>query len=290
MWRCGRRRRRAKEDVILPNTNISLLEFSQKQVPEFTPLGGSRPDAAVVACVAVWEEEEEEAKEDVILPPDVLDTTLAMLCSPPIIQHVSDLWEAHFKCHTATIRLCTADEEVESALKRMNTHMPRGGLSVRVMLGEAVTHLRDRFMIGWQDWRVCSRGTHWGQVDLTRTSLRRIGTFSLSGSVSLRTVTLPRSLTEVGDLFLTSCTNLRSVDMGHTALQTVGSCFAAGCSSLTTVVLPDTVTEVGRGFLDECGRVEVRSGSTAVQDAAAEYTRKLNSEAGDHGIAESVNE
>ena len=78
--------------------------------------------------------------------------------------------------------------------------------------------------------------------------------------------------------------------MGHTALQTVGSCFAAGCSSLTTVVLPDTVTEVGRGFLDECGRVEVRSGSTAVQDAAAEYTRKLNSEAGDHGIAESVNE
>ena len=59
------------------NTNniINLHHFCPMEVPDFTPLGGSRPDAAVVACVAVWEEEAPEVKEDVILPRDVLDTT-----------------------------------------------------------------------------------------------------------------------------------------------------------------------------------------------------------------------
>ena len=50
-----------------------VSRFCTACVPDFTPLGGSRPDAAVVACVAVWKEEE-EAEEDVVLPPDVLDT------------------------------------------------------------------------------------------------------------------------------------------------------------------------------------------------------------------------
>ena len=77
--------------------------------------------------------------------------------------------------------------------------------------------------------------------------------------------------------------------MGHTTLHTVGEMFAADCSSVTTVVLPDTVTEVGKEFLDGCGRVEVRSGSTAVQTAAAEHNQRrqyLNTETGDYGSAE----
>ena len=71
--------------AINSNIMINLNHFCTVNVPDFTPLGGSRPDAAVVACVAVWK------KEDVILPPDVLDTSLGMLCAPPIIKDVSDL-------------------------------------------------------------------------------------------------------------------------------------------------------------------------------------------------------
>ena len=271
---------------------LNLHHFCTMEVPDFTPLGGSRPDAAVVACVAVWEEEEEEAKEDVILPPDVLDTTLAMLCSPPIIQHVSDLREAHFKCHTATIRLCTADEEVEIALWEMTKHMPRGGLSVTVVLGQAVTDLRDRFF----DEKLGRRWTALGRIDFRRTLLQRIDSEFLNDCDSLTTVSLPRSLTEVGDLFLARCTSLRSVDMGRTALQTVGEFFAARCSSLTTVVLPDTVTEVGDFMLEWCDRVEVRSGSTAVQDARRRMGTQqrvwqyLNSDTGHNGCAEGVND
>ena len=66
--------------------------------------------------------------------------------------------------------------------------------------------------------------------------------------------------------------------MGHTALHTVGGYFAFRCLSLTTVVLPDTVTEVDTMFLLECGRVQVTSGSTAVQAAAAEHNADVDSE------------
>ena len=43
-------------------------------MPDFTSLGGCRPDAAVLGCAAMWLEEEEEAKKDAVPRPDVLDT------------------------------------------------------------------------------------------------------------------------------------------------------------------------------------------------------------------------
>ena len=80
--------------------------------------------------MAVWEEEEKDAEKDVILPPDVLDVALAMLCAPLTVRHVGDLRgrEAHFNCPTATVRLHTTDYYVEEALRRMTANMPRGAV------------------------------------------------------------------------------------------------------------------------------------------------------------------
>ena len=101
-----------------------------------------------------------------------------------------------------------------------------GGLSVTVVLGEAITDMREAFMceynIDGQKWHAL------GRVDLRQTSLQMIGTGFLFGSECLRTVALPPSLTEVGGAFLGSCRSLHSVDMGHTALHTVGQYFAWG--------------------------------------------------------------
>ena len=66
----------------------------------------------------------------------------------------------------------------------------------------------------------------------------------------------------------------QSTESGHGALHTIGDWFAYKCYRLTTVVLPDTVTEVSSRFLSFCGRVEVTSGSTAVQAAAAVHNKK----------------
>ena len=252
--------------------HINLSNFCTTSVPDFTPLGGSRPDAAVVGCTAVWMEEEEEAEKDVILPPDVLDTALAMLCAPLIVRHAGDLRgrEAHFQCHTATVRLQSTDEDAEEELRRITSDMPRGGLSVTLMLGAAVTELRDSFMSCWkndQQWGALGHQT-WealGRVDLRRTSLRRMGRLSLTWNDNLTSVTFPPSLTEVGGEFLLRCNSLQCIDMGHTAVHTFGYGFAAHCPRLTTVTLPPSLTVVGGEFLSRCNSLQcIDMGHTAL--------------------------
>ena len=268
--------KRADQSIDKSSSSTTQLNvFCTTKVPYFTPLGGNRPDAAVVACVAVWEEEEEEAKEDVILPPDVLDTTLGMLCSPLKVKKVEDLRarEAYFDFPTASIRLYTLDAEVEEELKKMTTHMPNGGLSVMAVLGGEVTRMRDNFMEETHNYAYNWQAL--GGLDLRRTSLESIGSSFLEGCRNLTTVTLPPSLTEVGDRFLRGCTRLQRVDMGHTALQTVGRCFANFCDDLSTVVFPDRVAYVGGFFLLDCGHVEVKSESTAVKEAAEAHHEYL---------------
>ena len=198
---------------------IDLQKFCKQSVPEFRPLGGGRPDAAVVACTAVWMEEEEETKADVYLPPDVLDTALAMLCSPLTVTHAGDLRgrETHFKhSPAATVRLLTCDEDAVNARKQITAHM-EGGLLVTVVLGQSVTELPDNFL---------HHCTALECADFGWTSLRRIGRRFLCECAGLTAVTLPQCLTEVGDAFLLGCTRLQQLEMQHTALHTVsiGSC------------------------------------------------------------------
>ena len=115
--------------------------------------------------------EEKDAKEDVILPPDVLDTSLAMLCAPLTVTHAKDLRgrEAHFGCPAVTVRLRNTDVEVMEALKGISANTPGGGLSVTVLLDESVTELIG-FMGGCNLFR---------RVDFRQTSLRKIGSFFL---------------------------------------------------------------------------------------------------------------
>ena len=286
----GRSDINAKKKV---NNRIHLPKFCTLIAPEFTPLGGSQPDAAVVACAAVWmedekeeekrekeeekreekEEEEKEAKKDDVtplpLPPDVLDTALAMLCAPLIVTtHAGDLLgrEAYFRCPTAVVHLRTLDTHVLKVLGKMSADMTWGGLSLIVSLEESITELP----------KDCFKWIALGRLDLRQTSLQSLGGSFLACCFELTSVTFPPSLTEVGGGFLGACYNLQHVDMGHTALQKVGGGFANDCRNLTSVVLPDTVTEVGQWFLVKCNHVvEVTSGSTAVQAAAAEHNTEV---------------
>ena len=146
----------------------------------------------------------------------------------------------------------------------MTSNMPEGALSVMVVLGEEVVELRNEFMCWFNVL---------GQVDFRQTSLRRIGDVCLTHNEYLSAVTLPPSLTELGQWFLKSCDKrLKCVDLRNTALRTIGDMFACRCFRLTTVMLPDTVTDVGEeNFLFMCGPVEVTSGSTTVRAAAAKH-------------------
>ena len=98
-------------------TSIDLRRFCTECVPDFAPLGGSRPDVAVVGCAAM-SAYEGGLPRGVILPPDVLDTALAALCAPLVISSVSDLqgreaheWVADVRCALSVCPRATASAD-----------------------------------------------------------------------------------------------------------------------------------------------------------------------------------
>ena len=225
-------------------------EASIDPLSDFAPLGGSRPDAAVVACAAICLYTEGAlSKEDIILPPDVLDTALAAICSPPlIVTHLPDVKGQRFFSAPTSVRLRTVDSDVLEGLKRMSkkSKVSTLGLSVYVELDASVTQLPDGFLRNWDFVRY---------ADLRRTSLLRTGHGFLYSSCMLTSVDLPKSLTQIDDGFLSQSAKITRVDFRGTSLRTVGHRFLGECSNLTSVDLPKSLTKIGRGFLRQCTKI-----------------------------------
>ena len=228
---------------------INLTRFCTVSVPDFTPLGGSRPDAAVVGCAAISLYTGGLA-EGVIVAPDVLDTALGMLCAPLIVRHSDDVsrQQSAFRCPAVSVRLRTAEVEVLEELRRRITESCQ--LSVLVQQSGASTALRDGFMRGFKSV-TC--------IDLKRTKqgIQKIGDAFAAECPRLSTVVLPETVTEVGNTFLEQCQALQVIDLQNTALQRVGDDFAAVCRNLKKAALPNTLTEINDKFLASCEKLQV---------------------------------
>ena len=84
-----------------------------------------------------------------------------------------------------------------------------------------------------------SYGNAWGAFD---------------GCTSLTSVTIPNSVTNIGDNAFISCTNLTSVAIGN-GVKNIGVDAFWGCSSLTSVTIPDSVTSIGLNAFCFCDRL-----------------------------------
>ena len=234
--------------LIVTNNTFDLVRFCRASVPDFNPLGGSRPDAAVLGCAAV-SLYTEGLGNDVIVAPDVLDNALAFLCAPIIVTRAQDVFDQRgaFKCHAVSVKLRTAGPDVLKGLRKL-TEDASSKLSVVMELNDSTTTLPDGFMRSYQ-WVTC--------IDLKRTSLQHVGNDFAADCPKLTRVALPDTVTKVDHSFLRACTQLQVIDLTNTSLQSVGYCFASSCSNLTTVALPDTVTKVDGDFLRECTQLQV---------------------------------
>ncbi len=69
-------------------------------------------------------------------------------------------------------------------------------------------------------------------------------------------VSLPETLTEIGDFAFYGCQNLTYIPTDRTSLTAVGERAFAGCAKLLELTLPATVTYMGAGMLEGCGKLE----------------------------------
>ena len=75
-------------------------------------------------------------------------------------------------------------------------------------------------------------------------SVTEIGEGAFAGCSSLTSITIPDSVTSIGDGAFFGCRSLTSVTIGDSVTE-IGNNAFRGCSSLTSVTIGDSVTEIG---------------------------------------------
>ncbi len=82
-------------------------------------------------------------------------------------------------------------------------------------------------------------------------SVTSIGEHAFRGCSGLTSVTIPGSVTSIGQQAFCGCSGLTSVTIPDSVTSIERSTFA-GCSCLTNVVISDGVTSIGQQVFDEC--------------------------------------
>ena len=75
-------------------------------------------------------------------------------------------------------------------------------------------------------------------------SVTSIGDEAFYDCTSLTSVTIPNSVTSIGDDAFSGCTSLTSVTIPN-SVTSIGDWAFAGCTSLTSVTIPNSVTSIG---------------------------------------------
>jgi hypothetical protein len=89
-----------------------------------------------------------------------------------------------------------------------------------------------------------------------RQGTRVIASFAFSGCSGLKSVTIPESVTEIGN-YAFGCSGLTSIaipegvtEIGHDAFR--------GCENLTSITLPKSLlTQIGDEFFDDCSSLTI---------------------------------
>ena len=102
-------------------------------------------------------------------------------------------------------------------------------------------------------------------------SVTSIGDSAFWGCESLTSVTIPESVTEVGFEAFKNCSSLRSVVIPESVTK-IGNRAFYGCSSLTSVTIPSRVTSIGEKAFSGCSGLADGKGFVIVGNVLLDYT------------------
>ena len=110
-------------------------------------------------------------------------------------------------------------------------------------------------------------------------SVTSIGDYALGKCSSLTSVTIPDSVTSIGDHAFYSCTSLKSVTIGN-GVTSIGEWTFSYCTSLTSVTIPDSVTSIEYHAFSDCTSlksVTIGNGVTSIGERAFSDCKALTS-------------
>ena len=86
-------------------------------------------------------------------------------------------------------------------------------------------------------------------------SLTRIGDNAFYDCISLKDIKIPDNVTEIEDHVFSSCNSLESITLPE-SITSIGSSAFAGCTSLESIILPESVTSIGSLAFGNCVNLE----------------------------------
>ena len=101
-------------------------------------------------------------------------------------------------------------------------------------------------------------------------SVTRIGDLAFYSCSGLTSVTIPNSVTQIGGGAFCECTGLTSVTIPNSVTQIEGSIFY-GCTGLTSITIPNSVTQIGSAAFSGCTgliSVTIPNSVTSIGDEA----------------------
>ena len=129
-----------------------------------------------------------------------------------------------------------------------------------VNIGDSVQRIPNNFVSG------CS-----GLTSITLpNSLTSIGDWAFSGCSGLTSITLPNSLTSISNAAFNGCSGLTSVTIPNSVTSIGGRAFSS-CSGLTSVTIPNSVTSIGGRAFSGCSSltsVTIGNSLTSIGDRA----------------------
>ena len=117
-------------------------------------------------------------------------------------------------------------------------------------------------------------------------SVTSIGDYAFSGCSSLSSVTIPPSVTSIGDYAFSGCSSLSSVTIPP-SVTSIGDCAFSGCSSLSSVTISSGVTSIGDSVFSGCRSlpsVTIPSNVVHIGSSAFSGCRSLSSVAIPSGV------
>ncbi|CAJ1381850.1 unnamed protein product [Effrenium voratum] len=110
-------------------------------------------------------------------------------------------------------------------------------------------------------------------------SVTEIGDWAFAGCSSLTSMTIPDSVTDIGDWAFQGCSSLASVTIPDSVTEIRARAFQ-GCSSLASVTIPDSVSDIGDWAFEGCSSlasVTIPDSVTNIGDQAFSYCSSLAS-------------
>ena len=153
-----------------------------------------------------------------------------------------------------------------NCVKLRNVTLPESaGEAVAYDLFSGCTSLPSEEGVVYADNWVCDYAGDAKEV-VIRNGTTRILYGAFSGCSGLTSVTIPDSVTSIGDYAFGYCDDLTSVTIGDGVTSIGGRAFS-GCNSLTSVTIPDSVTSIGGSAFSDCSgltSVTIGNGVTSI--------------------------